>query len=684
MANQDLVDFTENSVQLFNKYFILPVLSLNASVTNLDSNVTTFTNFSSVIANASSIAILNASTLANISSITIINASILANTSSIATLNTSLTNAIDAVNSTTLTIGGTNGTSTQSYAGSLTSGTLNIGNSQTNGILNIGTGSARSGAINVVTVTGSTCPINILNGGGSTTGGSVNIANGSLQTTTVNIASGTGTGTVTIGNLANTTIINSKNVEMGNNANTSTIIIGPLSQTASLNISTVVNGVRIDSHTTNENLLITQGNNKYKVTTDSYPTNVCNTALSNLAFSINTMTGDHCTAVGHNCLTRNSSGKYNIAIGADTLPNITTGGYNTALGGLALNSATTTSNNVAIGYNALASSVASAFPNVAVGHGSLQNLNNSGGGANVALGYQSLGSLTSGIGNVAIGYLADNSPTYGGVNISSNDNICIGNQANSNGKSNCVVIGRVATATGDNQIILGASSGSQTTYIQGSGGLNVTGATNIAIGVGSTSSINILNGGGATTGGSVNIANGTLQTTTVNIASGTGTGAVTIGNSANTVQVNGNLTLGIGRNITLQPTANYVAPTANTMLGGITEGTFTLPAFPCIATADVATITLIKATYILFFALQIDGNPSQCWIELKGTALPSLSSIPSSYRFGNSVLISGQNLEIAGSFPYSVTTAGTVVLRLILQGTVTNIPVYKYQAVRIA
>jgi hypothetical protein len=84
---------------------------------------------------------------------------------------------------------------------------LNIANSQTNGILNIGT-NARSGAINVATVTGSTCGINILNGNGATTGGSVNIANESLQTTTVNIASGTGTGIVTIGNSANTVALN--------------------------------------------------------------------------------------------------------------------------------------------------------------------------------------------------------------------------------------------------------------------------------------------------------------------------------------------------------------------------------------------------------------------------------------------------------------------------------------------
>jgi hypothetical protein len=84
-----------------------------------------------------------------------------------------------------------------------------------------------------------------------------------------------------------------------------------------------------------------------------------------------------------------------------------------------------------------------------------------------------------------------------------------------------------------------------------------------------------LNGGGATTGGSVDIANGTLQTTAVNIASGTGTGTVTIGNVSNTTTINsgtinmyGNLIMGTGDNITLQPTAGIVSPTAFTQLGG--------------------------------------------------------------------------------------------------------------------
>jgi cell division protein FtsL len=468
------VDLNAKSLYLLNKYFIRPVLSLNTSVTNLDSSITTFTNLSSVLANASAITTLNAS-VSNLSnyittfnssfnlSITDINSSIsqiksmasslntslsnLSNyvttfnssfnlsvadiNSSITTINTSLRNAIDTVNSTTLSIGGTNGTLSQSYAGALTSGTLNIATAITTGNINIGSANA-SRQVNI---------------------GGILIGANSINNTSIKL-------------------------EIGSNA--STIIIGPLNQTTLLNISTVVNGVRIDSHTTNENLLITQGNNKYKVTTASYPTNVCNTALSNIAFSINAMTGDHCTAVGHNCLTRNSSGKYNIAIGADTLPNITTGSYNTALGGLALTAATTTSSNVAIGYNALASNVASAYPNVAVGQGALQTYNHTG-GANVAVGVQALGSLTTGSGNVAIGDLADNSPAGSGVkNTTSSNNVCIGNRATSNGFTNTIVLGFDSHANADNQIIIGSAGGGQTTWIQGSGGFNVNnGPTNL-------------------------------------------------------------------------------------------------------------------------------------------------------------------------------------------------------------
>ena len=266
---------------------------------------------------------------------------------------------------------------------------------------------------------------------------------------------------------------NTKYLEMATNA--SSVVIGPVNQIGTTNVSTVINGVRIDSHTSNNNLLVSFGNTSYKVTSSNGVVNACNTAVSNWAFKINPMTGDHCTAVGHNSLTNNSTGRYNTGIGADALASITTGNFNTALGGIALNQATTNSSNVAIGYNAMASSVTSSYPCVAVGHGTLKN--HTGAGGNTAIGYNALASSTTGIGNVAIGYIADNAPNVATVNTTGNDNVVIGTDAASGNNNRCVVIGHGAAATADDQIILGKATGAHTTYIKGSGGLNVTGPT---------------------------------------------------------------------------------------------------------------------------------------------------------------------------------------------------------------
>lgn len=264
---------------------------------------------------------------------------------------------------------------------------------------------------------------------------------------------------------------NTKYLEMGLNA--SSVVIGPVNQIGTTNVSTVINGVRIDSHTSNNNLLVSFGNSSYRVTSSNGVVNACNTAVSNWAFKINPMTGDHCTAVGHNTLTNNSTGKYNTGIGADALASITTGNFNTALGGIALNQATTNSSNVAIGYNAMASSVTAGYPCVAVGHGTLKNY--TGAGGNTAIGYNALASSTTGIGNVAIGYIADNAPNVATVNTTGNDNVVIGTDAASGNNNRCIVLGHGAAATADDQIILGKATGAHTTYIKGSGGLNVTG-----------------------------------------------------------------------------------------------------------------------------------------------------------------------------------------------------------------
>jgi len=81
--------------------------------------------------------------------------------------------SIDTATAGTLTIGETNATTSQSYAGALTAGSLSIAANQTTGILNIGTGprtglgsinigtGTNAATINIGNATGSTGPINI-------------------------------------------------------------------------------------------------------------------------------------------------------------------------------------------------------------------------------------------------------------------------------------------------------------------------------------------------------------------------------------------------------------------------------------------------------------------------------------------------------------------------------------------
>jgi hypothetical protein len=88
--------------------------------------------------------------------------------------------------------------------------------------------------------------------------------------------------------------------------------------------------------------------------------------------------------------------------------------------------------------------------------------------------------------------------------------------------------------------------------------------TNIMNGATTSGTCNIMTG--ATTSGTVNILTGTgaSQTGTVNIASGTTTSAVTIGNSANTVNVNGSLTLA-------KPLVLGSTPSLDTQIGNVTS-----------------------------------------------------------------------------------------------------------------
>jgi len=139
------------------------------------------------------------------------------------------------------------------------------------------------------------------------------------------------------------------------------------------------------------------------------------------------------TAIGWEALYFNTTGQFNTATGGSALQNNTTGSFNTATGTVALSSNTTGSNNTAIGRNALANNLTGSnntaagflalifneigYRNTADGANALSN--NVHGHDNTAIGYQALYN-NDGWGNVGIGFNAGNFLTTG------SGNVCIG------------------------------------------------------------------------------------------------------------------------------------------------------------------------------------------------------------------------------------------------------------------
>jgi hypothetical protein len=311
--------------------------------------------------------------------------------------------------------------------------------------------------------------------------------------------------------------------------------------------------------------------------------------------------------------------------------------------------------------------------------------------------------INNGTTNTSNTQIMNGSTTSGNLNLmtgaSCSGSINIGSGNSSNPTVN-ILTGQTCTGTvniasasvGTNTVITNIGNGNTSGQINIGNVNNATvigGTCGIADSNSTTCNVTIANGNGRSN--SVLIACGTgTNGSTVGICTGTTTGAVTIGNSANSVNINGALTIGTGKNITLQPTAGYVAPTADTMLGGITIGTFTLPTFPVSSNFNFGSITLVKGTYMCFFALQADivtSAGSQFWVIPTGTAVtnPSITTLPANYRWGCTDIIAGSIKGISGSFPVNVTTAGTIVLTVTLAtATITNSNVYVYNAVRIA
>jgi hypothetical protein len=224
-----------------------------------------------------------------------------------------------------------------------------------------------------------------------------------------------------------------------------------------------------------------------------------------------TGTGSSNTAVGSNAMRSITSGGENVAIGKDAMYGATTtirqvaigvgagysgysnlisighnargGAESVAIGSSALTGSSSTGN-TAVGFGAL-QSLSTGVGNVALGWKAAQNGNFSetvaigyesiltnGGARNVGIGYQALRENTSGADQVAIGKEAGRYISAGTANQTSTQSIYIGNgtRASANGNTNEIVIGHNAIGRGSNTVQLGNTSN---TAVNISGSLSI-------------------------------------------------------------------------------------------------------------------------------------------------------------------------------------------------------------------
>ena len=162
--------------------------------------------------------------------------------------------------------------------------------------------------------------------------------------------------------------------------------------------------------------------------------------------------GNYSTAIGYQSQISATS-LYNTSIGYQTLFSLTSGVGNTAIGEFALQDTTIGNQNVCVGYTA-GWKITSGTNNTAIGRTALQN--NITGNENTSVGVASLISTTSSY-NTAIGSQALFANSTG------EGNSALGCLTNSGNFSHSVILGREATATADNQFVVGS-----TTYNAGS------------------------------------------------------------------------------------------------------------------------------------------------------------------------------------------------------------------------
>jgi len=162
-----------------------------------------------------------------------------------------------------------------------------------------------------------------------------------------------------------------------------------------------------------------------------------NTGVGAGALALTSIDGDSNTAVGTAALLLNTTGTLNTAVGTGALVYNDTGNGNTAIGYNALPNNTTGTQNIAIGYSAMRDNTTGGL-NTAIGL--LALINNTEGGNNTAIGRNALQNNETGGANTAIGYRA-------GLDVTGDNNVCIGGAIGVAGVDNTTWIANVNTLT---------------------------------------------------------------------------------------------------------------------------------------------------------------------------------------------------------------------------------------------
>lgn len=336
----------------------------------------------------------------------------------------------------------------------------------------------------------------------------------------------------------------------------------------------------------------------------------------------------HATGLGYNVLNALTSGTESTAVGYNAMALATSAVQCTAIGSYTLQAITSSASqdSVAVGCAALYRATTS-VQNTAVGSFSMNGVT-SGSGQNTALGYYSLGTISTGTRNVALGSVALQNVASGGNNIgigynvgsslsTGSSNVYIQN-AGAN-ESNTIRIGTTGTSTAQQNlcyiagaVTFGDSAATETHALaNGSGVKTVTlGSTN------STSTTTVQSGSGVlnitSTNGAMTINSGTgalgistdSSATTVSLATGAAVKGVTLGStnstSATTVQ-SGSGALNI--------TSTNGAITMNSGTGTVGIGTDATAATYNFATgAAVKAVTIGSATSTSSTAIKFGGS----------------------------------------------------------------------------